>query len=435
MKIDKKAIKNIFAGIFGVILLVWVLNDFERVRALASSILHLIQPFVVGACLAFILNVPMRAIEKILSKVSWIKGKRGLSILLTFVMIVLVLMGVVLLLFPQLEETAMTIAQQLPPFFARVEEFVVLFLSDNPELLQWVQENTNFENIDWMGLIRQAANVAGQGIETILSGAVNAVGTVVRAIWNVFVSLIFALYCLSNKAVLARQFRRLMYAYLPESWADEIIRIFRLANSTFSNFISGQCLEVLILGCLFAVAMSIFRMPYVPLVSVLVAVTAFVPVVGAWIGCVLGAFFILVNNPLQAVWFVLLFLILQQIENNLIYPRVVGTSIGLPSMWVLVAVTIGGDLMGVAGMLLMIPLASVLYTLLREYSGYRLQARGIDPEKLRDHPPVLKSKLKEKREKARERREARRAAQLAEMMKRTLHIPEHPKADKEDEEE
>ena len=181
--------------------------------------------------------------------------------------------------------------------------------------------------------------------------------------------------------------------------------------------------------------MSIFRMSYVPLVSVLVAVTAFVPVVGAWIGCVLGAFFILVNNPLQAFWFVLLFLILQQIENNLIYPRVVGTSIGLPSMWVLVAVTIGGDLMGVAGMLLMIPLASVLYTLLREYSGYRLQARSIDPEKLRDHPPVLKSKLKEKREKARERREARRAAQLAEMMKRTLHIPEHPKADKEDEEE
>ena len=172
----------------------------------------------------------------------------------------------------------------------------------------------------------------------------------------------------------------------------------RLTNTTFSNFISGQCLEAIILGCLFAVTMLILKMPYIPLVSVIIAVTALIPVVGAFVGCVLGAFFILVDNPLQAVTFVIMFLILQQLENNLIYPRVVGTSIGLPGMWVLVAVTIGGDLMGVGGMLIMIPLASVLYTLLREFTDKRLLERGIPAEKLMEQPPEIKSRFQRNEE-------------------------------------
>jgi predicted PurR-regulated permease PerM len=176
---------------------------------------------------------------------------------------------------------------------------------------------------------------------------------------------------------------------------------------------------------MFAVTMTILGMPYVPLVSVLVAVTAFIPIVGAWVGCALGALFILVNDPMQAAAFVVMFLILQQIENNLIYPRVVGTSVGLPSMWTLAAVTVGADLMGVAGMVLMIPICSVLYTLLREITARRTKERGIDPDKLEDHPPVLKSKLKEKREHAKRRREAKKAAELAAMMKQKLHLPEH----------
>ena len=202
---------------------------------------------------------------------------------------------------------------------------------------------------------------------------------------------------------MARQGRRLLYSLLPEAVCDEIVRILRMTNSAFSNFISGQCLEACILGCMFAVTMAIFGMPYIPLVSVLVAVTALVPLVGAFVGCFLGALFILVDSPLQAVWFVVLFLVLQQIEGNLIYPKVVGTSIGLPGMWVLVAVSVGGDTMGIGGMLLMIPLASVLYALLREFTNYRLKQRNIDPDKLLDHPPELTSKFKEKREKAKEK--------------------------------
>ena len=189
---------------------------------------------------------------------------------------------------------------------------------------------------------------------------------------------------------MARQGRKLTYAFLPEKLADGIVRVFRLTNSTFSNFLSGQCLEVCILGCLFAIFMTVFRMPFVPLISILIAVTAFIPVVGAWIGCILGAFLIFMSSPIMALWFIVLFAILQWIENNFIYPKVVGSSIGLPGMWVLAAVAIGGDMMGVTGMFLMIPVASVMYTLLRDVTDKRLAERNIDADKLKEHRPDLK---------------------------------------------
>ena len=192
-----------------------------------------------------------------------------------------------------------------------------------------------------------------------------------------------------------------------------MVRILRMSNSTFSNFISGQCLEAVILGLMFTVCMTIFGMPYMPLVSVTIAITALVPIVGAFAGCIVGAFFILIDSPVLAFWFVVMFLILQQIEGNLIYPRVVGTSIGLPGMWVLVAVAVGGDLMGVGGMLLMIPLASVLYALIREFAHKRLATRDIAPEKLEAQPPLLKSDFRDKREKNKQKRQDKRSAEEA----------------------
>ena len=159
--------------------------------------------------------------------------------------------------------------------------------------------------------------------------------------------------------------------------------------------------------------MLILGLPYASVVSVLVGVTALIPILGAYIGTAIGAFLILVESPIKALWFVLFIIVLQQLEGNLIYPRVVGTSVGLPSMWTLVAVTIGADIMGVAGMVLMIPICSVIYTLGSEFTAERVRLKGIDPEKLKDQPPVLKSKLKEKREKIKRKREAKRAAELA----------------------
>ena len=254
-----------------------------------------------------------------------------------------------------------------------------------------------------------------------MGGAVSVIGSVTGAIINMVVSIAFAIYCLSRKEILSRQGRRLLYSFLSENHADQVIRVLRLTNSTFSNFISGQCLEACILGCLFAVAMAIFKMPYISLVSVVIGVTALIPVVGAFVGCILGAFFILVNNPIQALTFVIMFLVIQQLENNLIYPRVVGTSIGLPGMWVLVAVSVGGDLMGVGGMLLMIPVTSVIYALLREFTDKRLAERGIPPEKLQNQPPELDNRLKrtqQRRERQRLQKMKQKFLQMQNQMKK-----------------
>ena len=403
MEVNKKALRSLFGGVILCIVVYWLLHETERVKGVIGGVAGLISPFILGAALAFILNVPMRAIERLLKGVPKPGTRRGLAILLTIIAIVLVLALVIGLLVPQIDATVKSFVGALPGFFQRTEAMASQFLAGHPEILQWLTDNTDLENFDWMSIAQKAAQIAGNSVTAILNGAVSAVGSVVNVVVTAVIGLVFGLYCLSRKEILARQGRRLLYSLLPEAVCDEIVRILRMTNSAFSNFISGQCLEACILGCMFAVTMAIFGVPSIPLVSVLVAVTALVPLVGAFVGCFLGALFILVDSPLQAVWFVVLFLVLQQIEGNLIYPKVVGTSIGLPGMWVLVAVSVGGDTMGIGGMLLMIPLASVLYALLREFTNYRLKQRNIDPDKLLDHPPELTSKFKEKREKAKEK--------------------------------
>ena len=252
------------------------------------------------------------------------------------------------------------------------------------------------------GNVSKATRIIFPIAVTIIAGAVVAVKDIFGVVFNLVISIVFAFYCLACKETLARQGRRLAYALLKEKVADKIVRIMRMTNSAFSNFLTGQCLEALILGLMFVPAMAIFKMPYIPLICVLITITALVPLVGAFVGCAFGAFFILVNDPMQAVTFVIMFLVIQQIEGNLIYPRVVGNSIGLPGMWVLLAVAVGGDLMGVGGMLLMIPLASVLYALTREFTQKRLADRDIPAEKLQYHPLDVTSKFREKREKNKE---------------------------------
>ncbi|MBQ9168341.1 MAG: AI-2E family transporter [Oscillospiraceae bacterium] len=403
MEINKKAFRNLFIAIAACIVLYWMLHDSDRVRSIWNTVSGMFSPFVLGAAVAFILNVPMRSIEGMLKGINNISLRRTIALVLTIIAFVLVVTLVFWLLIPQIGETIQSLIPKISAFFINLGTNIQSFLNENPKLMEYVMEYTDFENLDWPTLIEKAMTFLGDSVSTIANGAFSAIGSVTGAIVEAVIGIVFAIYCLFRKEILSRQGRRILYSFLPEHTCDEIIRILRLTNSTFSNFLSGQCVEVLILGCMFAISMAIFRMPYIPLVSVLVAVTAFIPVVGAFVGCIFGAFFILVNNPIQAVWFVVMFLILQQIENNVIYPRVVGTSIGLPGMWVLVAVTVGGDLMGVGGMFLMIPFASVLYTLMREITDRRLNARGIDPEKLQDHLPELTSKFKKKRENARKK--------------------------------
>jgi len=404
LEINKKNLRGIFLGVAGCIVLYWLLHETSRVKSIVSTVLGVISPFLVGAAIAFILNVPMRAIENGLKAVKNAGLRRALALVLTIICVILVLYGVIYFLFPQLTETVESLIATLPGFFRRVEKSVTDYLADNPELLEWLSEYTDFTTLDWSGLIEKAVALATDGLSIVIDKAISTVISLSTGVFNGVLSFVFAVYCLIRKEVLARQGRRILYSFLPERACDETIRILRMTNTTFSRFISGQCLEAVILGSMFAVCMSIFKMPYMPLISVIIAITALVPIVGAFVGCILGAFFIVMVDPVLAFWFVVMFLILQQIEGNLIYPRVVGTSIGLPGMWVLVAVAIGGDLMGVGGMLLMIPLASVVYSLLRELTERRLAKRGIPREKLQDHPPEIVSKLQEKRKKAKEKK-------------------------------
>ncbi len=383
MTFDKKTLRNLFLLASGCIVLYWILHETERFNAVYGTVKDILSPFVIGAGLAFIINVPMRFVEKLLSGVKNKSLRRGLSILITSILFLLVLALVFWLLIPQVVDTAKTFAESLPGFFENVIQKANEFLADNPDLLKWFNENViqAFNPDKIAGMLEGAWEQISSSVSVILTGAFSAIGTVTSFLFNAVVSLVFAIYCLAQKEKLACQFKKLVYALLPERYADYAVRVMRLANGTFSNFLSGQFVEVCILGCMFAVSMAIFRMPYISLVSVLVAITAFIPMVGAFVGCFFGALFILVEDPQQAFVFVIMFLILQQIENNLIYPRVVGAHTGLPGMWVLLAVAVGGELMGVSGMFLMIPMASVAYTLLGEFANSRLVAKGVPQEK------------------------------------------------------
>ncbi|MBQ3000656.1 MAG: AI-2E family transporter [Oscillospiraceae bacterium] len=396
MEINKKVFWNIFWVAVGCILLYWLIGERARYTLIVEKIKGITAPFIFGSVLAFILNVPMRSIENMLGKIPKLGGRRVLAVLLTFIAVLLIIALVFLLLLPQLSDTLERLIPRLISFATSIGNEVNKFLAANPELMAWLAENTNLENFNWSEVVQKAVSILGDSLSKILAGALNAVTTLSSMVMDLVIGLVFAVYCLFHKETLARQGRKLLYAYIPEKAADYIIRVVRLTNSTFSNFLGGQCIEVVILGAMFAVAMAIFGMPYIPLISVLIAVTAFIPIVGAWVGCVVGAFLIFVAEPTQAFWFVIMFVILQQVENNLVYPKVVGTSIGLSGMWVLVAVGVGGQIMGVAGMFLMIPIVSVFYTLLQEQTNRRLSLREINPEKLSVQPPELSSKLKDK---------------------------------------
>ena len=417
MQIDKKTIRKVFWIAVGSIFFYWLLHETDRFKILWNGIVGIVSPFVIGAALAFILNVPMRAFEQHLKFIKNEGLRRALGIILTLASIILVIYGVIRLLVPEIGETITALIPKLSDFFLQLEQRFFTFLENNPELLAWVSANTNLQSLNWASLIKQAATMLKNSLAVIAGGAFTAVGSVAGTLVDIVIGFVFSLYCLARKEILARQGRRLLYAFLPERFSDEFIRVMRLTNTTFSNFISGQCLEACILGAMFAVAMGILRLPYITLISVLIAITALIPYVGAFLGCVVGAFLILVSDPFQAVVFLAMFLVLQQIEGNLIYPKVVGNSIGLPGMWVLLSLTVGGELMGIMGMLVMIPIFSVVYTLLGEYTKKRVEDLEIDPDKLRDHPPELKNQFKENREKREHAKFRREMNKLAEKYK------------------
>ena len=359
-----KALRGLM--IFAAVLVLAVLH-LDKVIMFIGLVIGILRPFLIGAAVAFIINIPMKAIEGRLfaRKNRLSRWKRPISFLLSILAVVVVFWAVWMLIIPQLGDTVSELAIKIPAFFRETLKILQEVFDNNAGIQEYIAE-LNIANWDWNGIIAKIADALGSGIGNVLVSTVSVAGSIFGVVFDGVIAFVFAIYALMQKETLSGQFERLMQAYLPEKLCLRIKKVLRLLNKNFNSFFSSQCLEAVILGALFVVAMSIFGFPYAVLIGTLIAVTALVPIVGAFIGCAVGAFLILVEDPLLAVGFVIMFLILQQLEGNLIYPRVVGSSVGLPAIWVLVAVSVGGSLFGVVGMLIFIPITSTLYTLLRE---------------------------------------------------------------------
>lgn len=381
---NREQIKQRLLVVCGGVAFFCALQNLSAVAGALRWALGVLSPFLAGGAIAFILNVPMRAIEPHLpAGKRWRSLRRPLALILTLAAVTGVVTLAVCVISPGVGDAVRSIAGQLPAAMERVQERLADLETWLPQL-ETLAADLHLDEFDWKALSEKAAAlVRDWGGGLVSSGGV-LIGGVVSGVSTFVIGLIFSFYVLMQKERLSRQGRQVLYALLPESWADRTLEVLRLSNRTFSSFLSGQCVEAVILGTLFVVAMTLCRMPYALLVGVLIALTALIPVVGAFIGCVVGALLIAVTNPWQAVGFVVLFLVLQQIEGNLIYPHVVGSSVGLPSIWVLAAVTLGGKLMGVAGMLFFIPLCSVLYALFRGFVKARLKERHVPAKKWRD---------------------------------------------------
>ncbi len=389
MELNRHNIKKILWIITFTVLLFVGLQHFSSVMDFINAFFRLISPFVIGLCIAFILNVPMRFFDSKLFRskkkpAGKVKEKlrRPLSLIITLVLVILVIAAVLFLILPELGRTVEMLANSFPSYVENVQNWLSQFEEKVPEISDWISKM----QINWDKIGEGVIDFLRNGAGSILDTTVTAAASVVTVVTNFFLGIVFAIYVLMKKETLSRQVKGVLYAFLPEKAVDKTISICRLSNRTFSRFLSGQCLEAVILGVMFFVTLNIFNFPYALLISVLISVLALIPVFGTFVGLFIGAFLILIINPIQAFWFVILFFVIQQIEGNFIYPHVVGNSVSLPSLWVLVAVTIGGSMMGVVGMLIFIPLCSVIYALLKETVSKRLRNRQISKAKLISKP-------------------------------------------------
>lgn len=354
----KKIILLIVIGVIAYLLI----SNFNFVMSLIAKLGDAIFPFFLGIILAFVLNILMTKIEKFLKNLQKNNKKkfptRVISIFLSLIIFILFITFIVLELVPELVNNIETLIRNIPTIFKNVEMYFMNVLKDYPEIQVKLAEVFN----DTANLNNILVNI----LNYIVNGAVGFITNFVNSLITFFTALVFAIYMLCQKEQLIAGIKKVINAYFSEEKSKKILEIGKLSNYTFSKFVSGQCLEALILGCIFFIILTIFRFPYALLISVLTTVTALIPIFGALIAIVIGAILIATVNPLQALIFVIVFLIIQQIEGNLIYPKVVGKSVGLSPIWTLLAITVGGSLFGIIGMLLGLPLASIIYALIKK---------------------------------------------------------------------
>lgn len=349
----------------------WIVNNVGIVLSFVNKMVTVFSPFILGCVFAFILNIPMVKIEKRILAITKNKSKKGvvrvISVMLAFVLFLLFVGLLLFLLLPELIENVQSLIQSIPELLNDFENFVLDLLKKYPDLQVRINELFAKDNLTVIttGILNYVAN-----------GLIGLIGGIISGFITLFTAIIFSIYILCQKEYLQNCGKKLLEAYVPKKRANKIKEVIKLSSDTFTKFISGQCLEAIILGLILFAALIIFKFPYALLISVLTAITALIPIFGAVIAMVVGAILIAIENPLQALMFMVVFQVVQQFEGNFIYPRVVGKSVGLSPMWTLLAITVGGSLFGVMGMLVGLPLASIVYALIRSDVYERISLRG-----------------------------------------------------------
>ena len=397
---DENVRKKIFTGII-LISFFFVLYNIQYIWTAAGKLVGIILPFIIGAAIAFVLNVPMRNIEKLFfrnkekfSGDGWAAVRRILALICTLLLTIIVISLLLYMIIPQLADTISQLVKQIPGGIKQVTKWANEKFRNEPIIQQTIQDIAD----DWQNILEKVFALLKNSINSVLEGGINAVTGIVSGVFNFIVGFIFALYILIQKEKLGTQARMIVYAFFEEDKAKEIFEVAALSAKTFANFISGQCTEAVILASMFCISMTVMGLPYALLIGLLIGATSLVPIVGSFIGCFIGALLIVMISPVKALIFIILFLVIQQIEGNLIYPKVVGDSVGLPGIWVLVSVTLGGSLFGVTGMIVFIPLVSVAYSLFRRYVYSRLEEKNMKEELKREEEEnsVFRDKRREK---------------------------------------
>lgn len=368
MELNQDTVKKLRGLIMFTVIAAVAGVNYRSLLGMAVTLFGMAFPFLLGAAIAFVMNVPMRWIEGKIRPGKPCRWRRGVSLVLTLVAVTGIVTTVMLVVVPEFFRTLMTLQSSVPAFLADMQDKLTSWFAQYPDVVTYIEQM----EVDWEQLMQGVVGFLTTGAGSLLNTTFSAAKSIVSGVTAFGIGLVFAIYILLQKETLGHQTSKLVRACLPQQLADNVLRTAGLAESIFSSFLTGQCVEAVILGMMFFITLSVLRMPYELLIGVLIAFTALIPIFGAFIGCAVGAFLILMVSPMQALAFICVFLVLQQLEGNLIYPHVVGNSVGLPSIWVLVAVTLGGSMMGITGMLIFIPLVSVFYTLLREWVNERL---------------------------------------------------------------
>ena len=392
MQLTKENIQKIMLMGCGCILFAWLLNNISNLGAIFSGVWKLLAPFAIGGMIAFVMNLPMTKIESLLIGKKTLKERkwaRGVAIAITMILLLGIISFILFLLVPELVNNLKSLAEQIPGFLDGIKAWLMQIANDNPN---WKAQIVDIANN--LTSSNSVQNIVTSSLNSLMDGSKGFIASVTSGITTAILAIVFAIYLLGQKEYLIRGSKKLIYAFVSKKYADKTIEIFSLANKTFAGFVSGQCLEAIILSGIFFLVLFIGGFPYALLISVITFVLAFVPMLGATFSAIIGAVLIFPISPVRAIVFLVLSFIIQQVENNLIYPKVVGKSVGLAGIWTLVAIIVFGSLFGIMGMVIGLPVASIAYALLGETINKKLDEKRL--KRKLEQAPATSSEIAKK---------------------------------------